>query len=180
MLVTLRPHPATPSSPVDRIEVEIERIGKGGLSLVYRAFGEIDRVLAPAPATPSRADGLWRHTCFEAFVASSEDPAYLELNFAPSLQWAAYRFEGERLGMRPAGIEPPTMRRFNAPPLALEARIASVEPERPASAWRIGLSAVIEDLEGDLSYWALAHPSDKPNFHHPDSFTLVLPAPEPT
>jgi hypothetical protein len=43
---------------------------------------------------------------------------------------------------------------------------------------RIGLSAVIEDVDGGLSYWALAHPSDKPDFHHPDSFALTLPPPE--
>ena len=33
---------------------------------------------------------------------------------------------------------------------------------------RIGLSAVIETTDGALSYWALAHPAEKPDFHHPD------------
>jgi hypothetical protein len=38
----------------------------------------------------------------------------------------------------------------------------------------MALSAVIEATDGTLSYWALAHPSDKPDFHHPDSFVLEL------
>ena len=39
---------------------------------------------------------------------------------------------------------------------------------------RARLAAVIEATDGSLSYWALAHPSDKPDFHHPDSFVLEL------
>ena len=35
-------------------------------------------------------------------------------------------------------------------------------------------TAVIEEADGTKSYWALAHPSDKPDFHHPDSFALDL------
>ena len=38
-----------------------------------------------------------------------------------------------------------------------------------------GLTAVIETLDGAISYWALAHPAEKPDFHHPDSFILILP-----
>lgn len=54
--------------------------------------------------------------------------------------------------------------------VALEARI-----DLPYGADRLGLSAVIEGVDGAISYWALVHPSDKPDFHHPDSFVLDLP-----
>jgi hypothetical protein len=43
--------------------------------------------------------------------------------------------------------------------------------------WRLGLSAVIEEASGRLSYWALTHPPGKPDFHHSDCFALELPAP---
>ena len=36
---------------------------------------------------------------------------------------------------------------------------------------------VIEELDGTKSYWALAHPPGKPDFHHPDCFALTLAAP---
>ena len=42
---------------------------------------------------------------------------------------------------------------------------------------RIGLSAVIEDTAGSLSYWALHHPRSKPDFHHRGGFILRLTAP---
>jgi hypothetical protein len=33
---------------------------------------------------------------------------------------------------------------------------------------------VIEDIGGGRSYWALAHPAGKPDFHHADGFTIEL------
>jgi hypothetical protein len=34
---------------------------------------------------------------------------------------------------------------------------------------------VIEEVDGGLSYWALAHPPGKPDFHDPNCFALELP-----
>jgi len=48
-------------------------------------------------------------------------------------------------------------------------------PELTQSAARVGLSAVIEESDGTKSYWALAHGSDKPDFHDPDCFVARLP-----
>jgi hypothetical protein len=33
---------------------------------------------------------------------------------------------------------------------------------------------VIEDMTGEFSYWALAHPPGKPDFHHSDCFAHEL------
>jgi hypothetical protein len=40
--------------------------------------------------------------------------------------------------------------------------------------WQLNLSAVIEEKSGRKSYWALAHPPGKADFHHPDCFTHQL------
>ncbi|HTO59214.1 MAG TPA: hypothetical protein VMJ74_15545 [Pseudomonadales bacterium] len=40
----------------------------------------------------------------------------------------------------------------------------------------VGLSAVVEDARGGLSYWALHHPSARPDFHDRDSFVLSVDA----
>jgi hypothetical protein len=40
--------------------------------------------------------------------------------------------------------------------------------------WRLGLSAVIEETSGRRSYWALAHPPGKADFHHSDCFAHEL------
>jgi hypothetical protein len=50
---------------------------------------------------------------------------------------------------------------------------------RADARWRLGLSAVIEDMAGGKSYWALAHPPGKADFHHADSFARELPPMEP-
>jgi ABC-type uncharacterized transport system permease subunit len=38
----------------------------------------------------------------------------------------------------------------------------------------LALSVVVEHEDGVLSYWALAHPAAKPDFHHRDAFVLEL------
>jgi hypothetical protein len=180
--VTLKLHSDTPVSPAERIEVDAERTADGELTLTYRVFGDRDAIRVPGPADFGRADGLWRHTCFEAFVKAAGQEGYVELNLAPSMQWAAYRFSGYREGMAPASIDPWGMQAGLRTPLWLKATIQvgrMARPDLPAPDWQLGLCAVIEDMEGGISYWALAHPPGKPDFHHPDSFVLTLPPPEP-
>jgi hypothetical protein len=167
MQVSLRPHPASPPSPITELAVAIEREGDL-LCLRFVAKGAIDGVAWPEPAE-GRADELWRTTCFEAFVET--DDGYVEFNLSPSGRWASYRFDGPRQGMRDA-VETPTVPEMDAASdlVRLETRLTL-----PRGARRLGLSAVIEATDGTISYWALAHPSDKPDFHHPDSFTLEIP-----
>ena len=38
----------------------------------------------------------------------------------------------------------------------------------------VAISAVIKPKEGEVSYWALIHPSDQADFHRRDSFILEL------
>ncbi|MDP1913808.1 MAG: DOMON-like domain-containing protein [Brevundimonas sp.] len=164
----MQPHPDAIDTPATGIEVHVERDGLL-LWLRFVVEGDVDRIVWPAPAEQGRADDLWRHTCFEAFVAT--DDGYVEYNLSPSSQWASYRFDGPRAGMRRAN-EVATVEGLDGASglVALEARI-----ELPNGARRLGLSAVIETSDGDISYWALAHPSARPDFHHPDSFILDLP-----
>ena len=52
-------------------------------------------------------------------------------------------------------------------------------PELARSDWRIGLSAVVEDIDGGKAWWALAHAAGQPDFHHSASFVFDFPAVEP-
>ena len=49
----------------------------------------------------------------------------------------------------------------------------------PALEWEIGLSAVIEEIDGTKSYWALAHGKGPPDFHNSACFDYRLPPFEP-
>ena len=73
-MVKLKPHPGTPSPWIDGIEVEFERDGLL-LWLRFTAIGDPSAIAWPAEAGRGRADDLWRHTCFEAFVVSEESHA---------------------------------------------------------------------------------------------------------
>lgn len=167
MQVSLRPHPTSPSSPIAALTVAVERDGEW-LRLRFVAKGAVGDVAWPESAE-GRADVLWRATCFEAFVET--DDGYVEFNMSPSGQWASYRFDAPRQGMRPAAETP------SSPILdAASDRVAlATRLTLPPHARRLGLSAVIEATDRTISYWALHHPSDKPDFHHPDSFVLELP-----
>ena len=175
MRLVLTPHPETPSAAIAAIEVEGARLDRTGLELRYSVRGDIGRLLTPVPAAPERTDGLWQATCFEAFLRPDDGAAYYEFNFAPSSQWAAYAFDAYRAGMRPLALEAPRIDvatsddlyevsvAFEWPLLAQHARL------------RVALTAVIEDVSGGKSYWALKHAPGKPDFHHADGFAVELP-----
>jgi hypothetical protein len=130
-------------------------------------------------ANPDHTDGLWQHTCFEAFIMGPAGEAYWELNLSPSLQWASYHFDSYRAGMRNATeLAPPHIGTWmGAEIFRLSAAIdlGRLPDLRGMAAWRLALSAVIEDVKGGKSWWALSHPPGKPDFHHRDCFALDLP-----
>jgi hypothetical protein len=175
-------HPSAPGSAVRNLEAHAEWGADGRLRLSWRLDADLSGLRLPAAAAPVRADELWRHTCFEAFVARLREPAYCELNFSPSGAWAAYGFSGYRSGMAALDLAaPPDARwRRGAQELALEVALQSQDllPGATAGALRIGLSAVIEDRSGTISYWALCHRQGKPDFHHAEGFALELAAPD--
>jgi len=165
----LKPHPMSHSAVVEAIETQVSRSGER-LVVRYRVRGHIAGVVLPPPAASERTEELWRHTCFEAF-ASDAAGGYAEFNFAPSRQWAAYRFDGYRQGMRPLDIAAPEIAvSVTGDELELTASFAAGEVVR------LGLSAVIEEADGRVSHWALAHPPGDPDFHHADCFALDLAA----
>jgi hypothetical protein len=182
MRVALQPHPDS-LAPSVRIEVEASRQGPGRLDLQFVVTGEVDAILFPPHGPVGRADRLWLHTCFEAFVRAPAEAGYFELNFAPSGQWAVYRFSDYRAGMAQADEVPAPEIEARKQTEHYELR-ASVDLE-PALGlltglpWQIGLSAVIERRWGGAkSYWAAAHPAGEPDFHHRDCFALELPPPK--
>ena len=92
---------AAPRGPMCSIDVRVERGTGDVLLLGWRLDAELAQLCIPSTTGSARSDGLWQHTCFEAFLMQPPSPAYIELNFSPSGAWAAYRFMGYRDGMTP-------------------------------------------------------------------------------
>ena len=167
----LLPHAHHPPRLVKGVSVNVARTPEGGLWLEYGVNGAATLKL-PKGRQPARADDLWRTTCFELFLMFDNQEHYVEFNFSPSTQWAAYGFDGHREGRTVLDIDPPEIER-RPDGIAVTCNLAAF----PRGAHRMGLSAVIEEEGGVLSYWALAHPPGAPDFHHPACFAATLPPP---
>jgi hypothetical protein len=173
-IVQLHSHPLTPCPFVTTLSVNATGTDAKTLRLVYRLEAEMARLLMPALQPTARADKLWEHSCFEVFLRRVGEPGYVEYNFSPSGEWAAYRFRGYRApATGQEKLEPPELRIVRSDEhleMKVTLKLKGVLP--PNGQLQLGLAAVIETVAGGLSYWAQKHASDKPDFHHPDSFVF--------
>ena len=180
--IDLRCHPSTCPETVRAIGVLVRRSASAELRMTFRVDGDIPRIRVPSPSLPRFSAQLWQHTCFETFIAMEGQPAYHEFNFAPSGEWAVYAFSGYRNGGPVADemMRPHIAMRSTGSRLELDGlvRLDGLSAIHPRAVLRVGLSAVIEASDG-LSYWALRHPADKPDFHDADGFALRLEPPSP-
>ena len=142
--------------------------------LTFCLVGDISALRIPEPRSPRRVDDLWQHTCFEVFVMAGDGPEYLEFNFSPSGEWAMYSFRGYRDAVALENeLSQAIAVRHSMDRLELDSEITpGLLPS--GGPLRLGLSAVVEDADGELSFWALRHPPGKPDFHHTDAFALQL------
>ena len=178
MQLNLIPHPATPPSlPEYKVWASVDHAGAFGATATTNIWFSVgapaSRFVIPEADEPSRTDELWKTTCYEAFLRETGGAAYQEWNFAPSGDWAAYAFNGYRDGRAELDVGAPPYLRMedNLTWWSLGATIA-VEAGKN---WDFNLSAVLEEKDGTKSYWALAHASDKPDFHAADCFVAKLP-----
>lgn len=173
-LLDLLPHPALPSPSGIKLVAGAELLPGGGLRVGFVFHGDTDCVLIPEAGSPIRVDGLWQRTCCEIFIGVPGETTYREFNFSPSGVWAAYAFvDYRKAAPLPLGPVPPIAFVPAEGTLTLATTIApGWLPKVPRLC--LGLSAVIETVDGERSYWALAHPAGQPDFHHRDSFTLAL------
>ena len=177
----LLPHRDSPPGPIRQFDASAVYGADGALQFSWNLRGDLARLRIPAAAKPALADELWRHTCFEAFVADPHSSGYVELNFSPSGQWAAYGFRSYRTGMAPLPLKKAPAARWHQAAgkleLAVDFRMDSLPGPpgpRPPVAVRFALAAVAEDDQGNLTYWALRHPAGNPDFHHADNFVLKV------
>jgi len=169
-------HPGHPPAGIGQVEAKIIGADASWLRVRWRVDGS-QQLVVPAFAGKGRTDALWQTTCFELYLKPAGGEAYCELNLSPSERWNAYDFDGYRAGMRerPFPREPECTIRQGSTFAIFDAAIPVAG--LPASDCAMGLSAILEEQGGTISYWALAHPEGKPDFHAPACFAAELPAP---
>ncbi len=175
-------HPDFRCDAVTRIETDVRWTSQRVLEVSFEVPAGIDDLEPPRASAFGRADELWRQSCFEIFIRSEDQEAYTEFNFALSGQWAVYGFDRYREAMRSVHL-------WSAPgcayayweggglTLTVPLWTGGLDGLVGAGPWRMGLAAVIAEKNGRKSYWALAHPEGKPDFHHADCFALEVPQP---
>jgi len=178
--IDLKCHPSKGSAPVRAVQARVRRSAASEIQVGFRLDGDTSRIRVPAPREPRFATDLWRHTCFEIFIASEHHPQYYEFNFSPSGEWAVYAFAGYRDGgpLAEESLPPRIAVRSTDSRLELDSlvRLDNLSAISSHTSLRVGLSAVVETTAG-FSYWALHHPADKPDFHHADGLALLLEPP---
>jgi hypothetical protein len=172
----LTAHPAHPPCAVSGVEARVIGADETWLRVRWRIEGAQALVIPPF-AGKGRSDDLWQTTCFELFLRPGEGPGYLELNLSPSERWAAWDFATYREGRedRPFPREPECTMRQGSSFAIFDAAIPLGGLPRDDCA--ANFCAVIEEQVGTLSYWALAHTGEKPDFHDPACFAATLAAP---
>ncbi|MFA7348638.1 MAG: DOMON-like domain-containing protein [Desulfurivibrionaceae bacterium] len=154
------------------IQGSIERTGQS-LALSFLLQGNLRDLVLPPTAERQRCDNLWQSTCLEMFWAEEGQKNYWELNLASSGAWNLYAFTDYRTGMRREERIAEPLITMQATPdtfsLAAEVEIGDLRTRLPL---RVGICAVLLHRDNRLSYWALAHPAERPDFHTPQAFLL--------
>jgi hypothetical protein len=144
------------------------------LILTYSAGGALNQILWPASLSsqPQRRDELWKHTCFEAFIKPVGQDRYWEINISPAGDWNVYRFTSYRNEMTREeavqALHPIFTRNGDQWRLSYEIWVPAWAV---ATELEVGLTSVIEDTSGEISYWAIHHAGAQPDFHLANSFT---------
>lgn len=172
--IHLRCHPDHPASGVDSLEVLIHQ-DAGELALTYDLRGQLSQLAIPTGTGGSRRDELWKHTCFELFLKDDESNEYIELNFSPNGDWAAYLFESYRQGRTDLACAPPQIAtRADDKGLHVSVRMPLTALDLGTGQVWLGPAAIISSQSGARSFWALHHPEDNPDFHLTENFKISL------
>ncbi|MGV1097928.1 DOMON-like domain-containing protein [Thiovibrio sp. JS02] len=172
--VSLLPFSVPPPGDIS-LQASIER-GKERIRLAFLLRGALHDLFLPQLGKVARRDNLWQSTCFEVFWRRATENRYWELNLSPTGAWNVYAFSDYRKDMRQAeGVPPPEIRvEHGIDRFRLDAELDLGGLCLGNSPLRIGISAVLAHPEALLTYWALRHPENKPDFHSPRNFLLSL------
>jgi hypothetical protein len=172
----LRPFTGREVDAVDRIEYEVRRDGTK-LYVEYDIYGLVSHLVIPPYVSGSegrRCGDLWNQTCLELFVkeADRQVESYLECNFSPSGDWNIYSLDSYRTDMVQAEVksEPLIIARQTAEIFSLSVGIDLDDLIPVSEMIDVGVSCIVQDLDGTFGYYALSHPRNEPDFHDPRSF----------
>lgn len=172
---SLQPFPSAEVVPV-QITGNISR-NNHQLTINYQLIGDLQEIVITPPSdTPKRQHELWQNTCFEFFLGMKNSQRYWEFNLSPAGHWNIYRFDSYRQGMQEETA-------FNVLPFSVEHQSGSlvlsvnVDLDKIVASEQlldVGITTVIKQKDGRVTYWALVHQGNEADFHIRESFIVEL------
>lgn len=170
---SLLPYDST-TAPEIVIETELNT-NQDSLFISYKMTGDLASIdLGSETPNHSRVIKLWEKSCFELFIKNQKD-SYVEFNFSPEFEWNAFYFakKGDALAEY-ARIDSVKIDIL----LSLEVFHLIVQIDKKkfpdgffdGNELSAGITSVVKQKNGSLSYWALSHEDTRPNFHDFRSF----------
>lgn len=163
----------TTSAPNITIETELNTTHES-VFISYKVQGDLASIdLGPGVPNHARVIKLWEKSCFELFIKNSKDN-YIEFNFSPEFEWNCFYFEkkGDALAeyARMNCLKTDILLSLEVFHLIVEIDKSKFPEGFFAGDLSAGITSVIKEKSGKMSYWALSHNDTRPNFHHFDSF----------
>ncbi len=165
--------PAT--APKTNITIELNQNDES-LFVSYRIQEGLELIdIGNGTPHKERVIGLWEKTCFELFI-KNQFGQYIEFNFSPTFEWNCFYFnkKGDALAEY-LPMQMPVTDILLSKDHFLQFSVIKKEhfPKGffdSKNELQAGITSVIKEKNGPISYWALSHNDSKPNFHHFDSF----------
>jgi len=157
------------------------------LHVNFKVMGDTSTLLMTETQRPQqllRGTELWKHTVFEFFMGPMSDEFYYEWNFSPALEWdfhafLQYRQKNTIASLANGGIlnctsdkDKNTFILKTTIDLSFsETLLWYLNTHQPL---RLGISAVLENKNFELTHFALKHLGNKPDFHNSKTWTQSL------
>ena len=161
------------TAPVVSIDSELN-ITKESVFISYKLQGLLNTIdMGVGVPKHARVIKLWEKTCFELFIKDDQD-SYLEFNFSPDFEWNCFYFE--KKGDKLTEYKKMELVKFD---ILFSNEVVHIIVELQKKMFpdhffegklAAGITSVLKEKNGNLSYWALSHNDTRPNFHHFDSF----------
>ena len=145
------------------------------VSCVYNVVGDPKKFVIPEIIpNPQFTNDLWKNTCFELFVSQEGTERYIEWNFSLNGNWAQYAFCKYRTPIEISPAPPRIDSNHSENQITLIAEVDIPRTFFPDSAnFLVGISTVLENIEGELGYYAIHHNHNHPDFHNRAHFVEV-------
>lgn len=169
----------TATAPQTNITVELNQNAES-LFVSYRIREGLDLIdLGNGTPKKERVIGLWEKTCFELFI-KNQLGQYIEFNFSPTFEWNCFYFnkKGDALAEYQL-MQMPVTDILLSEDHFLHFSVIKKEylPKGffdSQNELHAGITSVIKEKNGSMSYWALSHADSKPNFHDFRSFVRFV------